>query len=124
MNPIKSIEVAFCLDSLKQKVSYEKYFEFDGLKDSEIEIPGIALWYSQDNGKYNKYEGNIEVESKFEYRQVKDANGFLLADTSKRFLVLTIKNFNLSENYNYFAITLDQNKNLFTIPFFNDKSVY
>jgi len=115
--PIKSIEVAFCLDSLKQKVSYEKYFEFDGLKDSEIEIPGIALWYSQDNGKYNKYEGNIEVESKFEYRQVKDANGFLLADTSKRFLVLTIKNFNLSENYNYFAITLDQNKNLFTIPF-------
>ncbi|MCM4172318.1 hypothetical protein DHD32_12560 [Arenibacter sp. TNZ] len=115
--PIKTLEVAFSMDSFRQKASSDKYFEFKGLKDSEIQIPEITLWYSQDNGKYNKYEGNIEVESKFEYRQVKDANGFLLADTSKRFLVLTIKNFSLPENHPYLAITLDQHKDLYTIPY-------
>lgn len=115
--PVETLEVAFCLDSLKQKVSYDKYFEFNGLKDSDIQIPGIDLWYSETNGKYVKYNGNIKVESNFEYRQVKDANGFSLADEPKRFLILTIKNFRLPENYKYLAITLDQNKNLYTIPY-------
>tara|TARA_R110002049_G_scaffold307038_1_gene506605 strand:- start:169532 stop:171355 length:1824 start_codon:yes stop_codon:yes gene_type:complete len=115
--PIKSLEVAFSLDSIRQRVSSNKYLEFDGLKDSEIQIPDIALWYSETNGRYVKYNGNIKVESKFEYRQVEDANGFSLAKEPKRFLVLTIKNFSLPENYSYLAITLDQNKNLYTIPY-------
>ncbi len=115
--PIKSLEIAFSMDSFKQKVSYNRYFEFDGLKDSEIQVPEITLWYSQTNGKYIKYNGNIKVESRFDLRQVKDANGFSLSDEPKRFLILTIKNFSLPENYNYLAISLDHNKNLFTIPF-------
>tara|TARA_R110002096_G_scaffold82297_1_gene191566 strand:+ start:6330 stop:8270 length:1941 start_codon:yes stop_codon:yes gene_type:complete len=115
--PIKSVELAFCLDSFKQKVSYEKYFDFDGLKDSEIQVPEITLWYSETNGRYIKYNGNVEVESKFEYREVEDANGFLLAEEPKRFLILTIKNFSLPETYNYLALHLDQHKDLFTIPF-------
>lgn len=115
--PIKSLEIAFSMDSFKQKVSYDKYFEFNGLKDSEIQVPEITLWYSETNGKYIKYNGNIKVESSFDLRQVKDANGFIVADEPKRFLILTIKNFSLPENYDYLAISLDQNKNLFTIPF-------
>ncbi|MBD3662051.1 MAG: hypothetical protein HUJ11_07830 [Arenibacter algicola] len=50
--PIKSVELAFCLDSFKQKVSYEKYFDFAGLKDSEIQVPEITLWYSETNVRY------------------------------------------------------------------------
>lgn len=115
--PIKTLEVAFSMDSFKQIVSYDKYFEFDGLKESEIQIPEINLWYSETNGKYMKYNGNIEVKSNFEYRHVKDANGFSLSEEPKRFLILTINNFSLPENYNYLAITLDENKNLFTIPY-------
>lgn len=115
--PIKSLEIAFSIDSFKQKVSDGKYFEFEGLKDSEIQVPEITLWYSQTNGKYIKYNGNIKVESSFDLRQVKDANGFSLSDEPKRFLILTIKNFSLPENYNYLAISLGHNKNLFTIPF-------
>ncbi|MEN8194461.1 MAG: hypothetical protein ABFS12_16695 [Bacteroidota bacterium] len=115
--PIKSLEVAFCLDSFRQKISYERYFEFNGMSDSEIQIPEITFWYSEDNGKYNKYDDRIEITSKFEYRQVKDANGFLLSDTLKRFLILTIKNFKLSEKVRYLAITLDRHDNLYTIPY-------
>lgn len=115
--PIKSLEVAFCLDSIRQKVSYDRYLEFDGLKDSEIQVPDIALWYSETNGRYIKYTGNVEVEPKFEYREVLDANGFSLAKEPKRFLVLTIKNFSLPKNYNYVAITLGRHQNFFTIPF-------
>ena len=115
--PIKTLEVAFSMDPFKQKVSADRYFEFNGLNNSEIQIPQITLWHSEDNGKYNKYDGKIKVETKFEYREVKDANGFSLSDAPKRFLILTIKDFSLPENYNYLAITFDQHKNLFTIPF-------
>jgi len=115
--PVEALEVAFSLDSFRQKASSNTYFEFKGLKDLEIQIPEITLWHSESNGKYIKYDGNIEVASKFEYRKVKDANGFSLSDKPKRFLVLTIKNFSLPENYNYLAITLGQHKNLYTIPY-------
>ncbi|MCK0144542.1 hypothetical protein MWU78_02655 [Arenibacter sp. F26102] len=115
--PIKTLEVAFSLDSFRQKASSNTYFEFKGLKDSEIQIPEITLWHSQDNGKYVKYEGDIEVESKFEHRQVEDANGFLVSEKPKRLLVLTVKNFSLPEKHPYLAITFDQHKGLYTIPY-------
>jgi len=36
-----------------------------GLKDfGNCRFPGICVMYSQDNGKYNNNEGNIEVEQK------------------------------------------------------------
>ncbi|MDO6605200.1 hypothetical protein [Arenibacter palladensis] len=115
--PIETLEVAFSLDSFRQKISSEEYFEFKGLTDSEIQIPKITLWHSEDNGKYNKYDGNIEVTSKFEYRQVKDGNGFSLSDKPKRFLVLTVKNISLPEKHPYLAITLGHYKDLYTIPY-------
>lgn len=114
---VESLEVAFILDSFRQKTSSDRYFEFSGMKDSEIELPEITLWISRDNGHYIEYEGKYEVVSDFEYRQVRDANGFLLEDVPKRFLVMTIKGFNLPEEYNYMAITLDEYRNFYSIPY-------
>ncbi len=115
--PIEALKVAFCLDYFIQKTSSENYFEFKGLKESEIQIPNISLWMSQDNGRYIKYEGNYEVLAAIENRQTKDANGFLINDTLKRFLVLTIKDFKILDAYSYIAITLDEYKNMYTIPY-------
>ncbi len=115
--PIESLEVAFCLDHFRQKISSENYFEFMGLNVSEIQIPDIVLWISQDNGRYIKYGDNFKVSSAIEYLQTKDANGFLINDTLKRFLVITIKDFRIPDDYSYIAITLDEYKNLYTIPY-------
>ncbi len=115
--PIEALEIAFCLDYFSQKTSSENYFEFKGLKESEIQIPEIALWISQDNGRYKKYEGNFEVSSAVENLQTKDANGFVINDTLKRFLVLTIKDLKIPADHNYIAITLDKYQNLYTIPY-------
>ncbi len=115
--PIEALEIAFCLDYFSHKTSSENYFEFKGLKESEIQIPNILLWISQDNGRYIKYEGNFKVSSAIKNLQVMDANGFLINDTLKRFLVLAIKDFKIPDDYNYIAITLDEYKNMYTIPY-------
>jgi hypothetical protein len=115
--PIKALEIAFCLDYFKQKTSSKNYFEFQGLKNSEIQIPEITLWISQDNGRYVKYEGNLKVSSAIKNLQVIDANGFLINDTLKRFLVINIKDLKIPDDHNYIAITLDKYQNLYTIPY-------
>ncbi len=115
--PVTSIEVAFCLDSFKQKSSAEKFFEFNGLAEDQVKIPGIKLWVSKDNGRYVEFEGNFKVLSNIEYRKILDANGFQVFDFPKRCLVMTVKDFELPLEYRYLAITLDKYDNLYTIPY-------
>ncbi len=114
--PVESVEIAFCLDSFKQ-TTRQGYFEFEGLEDSKLTIPEIKLWISRDNGRYVKYEGNYEVTSKIDYRLARDANCFLLGDVPKRFLVMTIKGINLPQEFRYMAITLEEYRNFYSIPY-------
>lgn len=114
--PVESIEIAFCLDSFKQ-TTRQGYFEFEGLDDSKLTIPAMTLWISRDNGRYVKYEGNYEVNSEIDYRLVRDANGFLLGDLPKRFLIMTFKGVQIPPEFSYIAVTLDEYRNLYSIPY-------
>lgn len=115
--PVTSIEVAFCMDPFKQKSSAEKFFEFNGVAESEIKIPGIKLWVSKDNGRYIEFKDNYNISSNFEYREIKDANGFKVSDTLKKCLVMSVYDFELPAEYPYLALTLDNYDNLYTIPY-------
>jgi hypothetical protein len=115
--PVTSVELAFCLDSFKQKSSAEKFFEFNGVAESEVKIPGVKLWISKDNGRYTEFEDSYKVLSTIEYRKIEDVNGFQVCDTLKRCLVMTIKDFEIPAAYRYLAVTLDEYDNLYTIPY-------
>ncbi len=115
--PITSIEIAFCLDSFKQKNSAKNFFEFDGREENEVKIPKITFWVSKDNGSYTEFENKYKVLSTIEYRSIGDANGFLVCDTLKRCLVMTVNDFELPAEYQYLAVTLDKYDDLYTIPY-------
>ncbi len=115
--PITELEIAFYLDAFQQRNGPETCFEFEGMADGDVKIPGIALWVSKDNGRYVIFNGTFDFSSGIEYREIKDTNGFSLFDGPKRCLTLRIKGFKLPAEYRYIAVTLSENENLYTIPF-------
>ncbi len=120
--PIRRFEIAFKVDELKDRVGRNSFLNFEGIPDSKIKRPEIAVWVSKDNGKYVRYNNNVRVTSKVEKRMGTDANSFFVEDKSSRYLVIDV-NFEMggdnfkNEGYDYFALTIDDHgQGLYTIP--------
>ncbi|TVS20868.1 MAG: hypothetical protein EA424_01790 [Planctomycetaceae bacterium] len=114
--PIEKLEIAFRLDAFRQRSHAARYFEFPGIAEDQITMPGITLWISRDNGRYVPYEGSMAIASTVEKRIAKDANGFPIDDDPQRHLVITLQNLDIPQEFGYLAFVLDEHENLYTIP--------
>ncbi len=114
--PLKELEIAFCLDSFSNKTAADQFFKFEGIKDDQVEIPEIGIWTSRENGQYKKLNNNYKIQTKIEGRDVYDANENLVS-AKKRHLVIRIKDLNITKEFPYMALTMDKGGKLYTIPY-------
>jgi len=114
--PVQELEIAFCLDAFTNKTAADQFFKYEGIKDSEVEIPEIGLWTSRENGQYQKLEDGFKVQTKIEQRSVSDGNNNLIS-SAKRHLVISIKGLNITKEYPYMAVTLEKGGRFYTIPY-------
>jgi hypothetical protein len=114
--PIRALEITFRLDAFRQRSHAARFFEFPGLKDDQIRVPGITLWASRDNGTYEEYGGKFTVSTVVDQRIAQDANGFPVDDVPRRHLVVTLEDLDISPEFRYMALVLDGYETLYTIP--------
>jgi hypothetical protein len=119
--PVRSIEMVFCLDEVTQTAPGWKIQRFASQPDSvvvEQPVKDIRLWTSADNGTYEPYTSSFELTERLEERQLFDANGFALADGPSRCRVLTITGLAIPRERPYVAVELpDAEGELVTNPF-------
>lgn len=84
---------------------------------TEINKSDVCVWVSRDNATYELYDKEFAFEYSIKARTVYDPNGKDLFEKEKRCLVLSITGLDITEEYQYVAVTFASKKNLYTIPY-------
>jgi hypothetical protein len=125
--PVTAIEIVFCLDPVRPNVERIENWnsqsslgngEWPGFPaGSEPAVQALKLWTSRDNGRYQPFEGRVNVSAHIESRPIHDPNGTLLFNgESKRCLVLRASGFSIPADTPYLGVTLEPVEGLITIP--------
>ncbi|WP_139215848.1 hypothetical protein [Parapedobacter composti] len=115
--PIEKLEIAFCIDSFRQRVGAQKWIDHEAVEVSRLRPPALALWTSADNETYAEYDAVLTTETRVEWRHVYDANGQPLFDQPKRHLVMTVGGLHISPETPYVALTVREGNRWSTIPY-------
>lgn len=114
--PITGLELAFCLDAFQLRTGYQAFVDVPETADGDARPPALDLWLSRDNGRYERFAGAVNVSARIERRDIRDANGALVA-SDRRCLVVAVDGLNIEPAYRYIAVTLQSDGRMYTIPF-------
>ena len=112
---ITDIEIKFCIDNFRNRVSQKKYFEHTR-QIIDIEKIKFDIYVSEDNGKYELFKANPKFDYEFAHESVSDANGIQVSYNNLECLSIMIRNINIPRENKYVAVKIKYDEELFTIP--------
>ena len=115
---IAKIDAAFILDEFTtQNWGFvERKTTHAAISNENANRTGIKLYVSKNNADYVEYSGEYSVEYTIENRKYLDENGWEIFEGDTRCLVATVSGISITEEYTCFALVLDSNSGLYTIP--------
>ena len=104
---IQRLELVFYLDAISAE---GRAPDFPGAPEDyrcEDYPVTVTVWYSEDNGRYQRLDGDIAVRDRVELREIRDSNELPLFSEKKRCRVIELVGLRLPRSVGYVAFTLD-----------------
>jgi len=111
--PIRAIELAFCVDSFTDGAGHSRDVNFN--PECPENTPNVQLYLSRDNGSYVSYTGPCIITASTEMRQITNAIQQPVFPEDMKCYVLCLEGLDVPDDVSYVAVTIDGHP-LPTIP--------
>lgn len=113
---ITKIDAAFIIDAYTFTTWTGSKRTGAAISNASVNRTPIKLYVSKNNLDYVEYSGNYNVDFTIEQRTYLDENGWPMFDKKVRCLVATVSGIEIGAEYQYMALTMEDNSGRVIIP--------